>query len=160
MRFVDSTIFIKWVSASKKRLKIDGAISGYVLHKISRGEAALTTTLVKDKVLIWLSRYNASRLTRFLEAFKSLISLKLVAPTLEHEEKAAEMYGRYSLGISDLINLAVMKSYGITEIYSSDKGFDQIPWVKRIFENLTEESEFKEFLDTLKLKGIKISELY
>jgi len=53
-----------------------------------------------------------------------------------------------------------MKSYGITEIYSSDKGFDQIPWVKRIFENLTEESEFKEFLDTLKLKGIKISELY
>ncbi|RLE73662.1 MAG: hypothetical protein DRZ80_05920 [Thermoprotei archaeon] len=160
MRFVDSTIFIKWVSASKKRLKIDEAISGYVLHKISRGEAALTTTLVKDKVLIWLSRYKASRLTRFLEAFKSLISLKLVAPTLEHEEKAAEMYGRYSLGISDLINLAVMKSYGITEIYSSDKGFDQIPWVKRIFENLTEESEFKEFLDTLKLKGIKISELY
>ncbi|RLE77075.1 MAG: hypothetical protein DRJ44_02915 [Thermoprotei archaeon] len=160
MKFIDSTIFIKWVSASKKRLKIDEAISGYVLYKISRGEEALTTTLVKDEVLIWLSRYKASQLTRFLEAFKSLISLKLVAPTLEHEEKAAEMYGEYPLGISDLINLAVMKSYSITEIYSSDKGFDQIPWVKRIFKNLTEESEFKEFLDTLKLKGIKISEHY
>ena len=156
MRFVDSTIFIKWVSASKKLLKIDEAISGYILYRIGQGDVALTTTLVKDEVLIWLSRYKASQLIRFLEALKSLISLKLVVPTQEHEEEAVRTYGRYPLGISDLINLAVMKSYGITEIYSSDKGFDKIPWIRRIFEDLVKEDEFREFLNMLRLRGIKV----
>ena len=156
MRFVDSTIFIKWVTASRRSLSLDEVISGYVLYKISRGQPALTTTLVKDEVLIWLSRYRASKLGDFLQALRSLISLKLVTPTQEHEEDAVNMYNKYPLGISDLINLAVMKSFGITEIYSTDRGFDKVPWVRRIYGELIKEDDFKEFLKILEKKGIKV----
>jgi len=156
MRFVDSTIFIKWVTASRRSLSLDEVISGYVLYKISRGQPALTTTLVKDEVLIWLSRYRASKLRDFLQALRSLISLKLVTPTQEHEEDAVNMYNKYPLGISDLINLAVMKSFGITEIYSTDRGFDKVPWVRRIYGELIKEDDFKEFLKILEKKGIKV----
>ncbi len=157
MIFVDATVFIKWVTASRKALDLDSAISGYVLYKISRGEPALTTTLVKDEVLIWLSRYRASRLDVFLRSLKSLASLRLVAPTQEHEEAGVNMFRKYPLGISDLINLAVMKSYGVDRIYSADRGFDAVPWVERIFENLIHENMFKEFLGILERKGVKIS---
>ena len=156
MIFVDSTIFIKWITASRKSLSLDEVISGYVLYKISRGQPTLTTTLVKDEVLIWLSRYKASKLGDFLQALRSLISLKLVTPTQEHEEDAINMYNKYPLGISDLINLAVMKSFGITEIYSADRGFDKVPWIKRIYRELIKENGFKEFLKVLKEKGIKV----
>lgn len=33
----------------------------------------------------------------------------------------------------DLVITAQMKRLGITEIYSNDKDFDRIPWIKRIF---------------------------
>ena len=118
MFFVDATIFIKWISASPKTLSFEAALSGI---------PALTTTLVKDEVLIWLSRYRASKLEQFLDSLKTLASLKIVAPLQRHEEEAVRMYGKYPLGISDLINLSVMKSYNINMIYSADKGFDSVP---------------------------------
>ncbi|RLF13452.1 MAG: hypothetical protein DRJ66_07820 [Thermoprotei archaeon] len=160
MFFVDATIFIKWVSASPKALSFEAALSGYVLYKISRGTPALTTTLVKDEVMIWLSRYRASKLEQFLKSLKALASLKIVAPLQKHEEEAVKMYGKYPLGISDLINLSVMKSYNIKVIYSTDKGFDSVPWVKRIFKELAQEGEFTEFLSMLKDKGVKFSFIY
>ncbi len=157
MFFIDATIFIKWVTASPATLSLDAAISGYILYKISRGLSALTTTLVKDEVLIWLSKYRASKLELFLQSLRSLASLKLVTPSQEHEEEAVQMYGKYPLGISDLINLAVMRSYGIKLLYSSDKGFDAVPWIERVFEDLTREKGFTEFLEILKQKGIKMN---
>jgi len=157
MFFVDATIFIKWISASPKALSFEAALSGYALYKISQGIPALTTTLVKDEVLIWLSRYRASKLEQFLNSLKTLASLRIVAPLQRHEEEAVRMYGKYPLGISDLINLSVMKSYNINIVYSTDKGFDSVPWVKRIFKELAQEEEFVEFLSMLKKKGIKFS---
>jgi hypothetical protein len=46
-----------------------------------------------------------------------------------------------------------MKRYGIHEIYSLDKGFDNISTVKRIFDELKEEVEYNNFIK--KLKRIK-----
>jgi predicted nucleic acid-binding protein len=34
----------------------------------------------------------------------------------------------------DALNLQIMKKHGITEIYSNDKDFDRVEWVKRIWE--------------------------
>ena len=38
------------------------------------------------------------------------------------------------LDFVDALNLQVMKDHGITEIYSHDKDFDRVDWVKRIWE--------------------------
>ena len=155
MRFVDANIFIKWITARKKSLSLESAISGYILRRIRDGELAVTTTLVKDEVMIWLSRYRASELVRFIRAIRALASLKIVCPTLEDEENAAKMIKDIPLGFSDLVNLAVMKRFGISEIYTLDKGFLRAG-VKVIFWDLKDEPGFQEFIEELKSAGFSI----
>ena len=154
MRFVDANIFINWMSAGRK-LKLDEALSGYILFKISRYERALTTTLVKDEVLIWLSRHRASALAKFLNSVRMMPNLEIVVPTMEDEKFAVENFGKYSLGISDLINLGVMKRLRVNEIYTTDKGFENVG-VKVVFSELKSESEFEEFLLELKRRGYEV----
>jgi len=42
-----------------------------------------------------------------------------------------------------------MAKYRISEIYSSDTGFDSIPTVRRVFDQLVNEREFEQFKETL-----------
>ena len=89
---MDSPIFIKWATA-RRQLSLEEAICGYTLYQVQQGEKAITSTLVKDEVLIWLSRYRASRLERFLRSLRALASLKIVPPSPEHEKEAVKMFG-------------------------------------------------------------------
>jgi len=155
MRFVDANIFIKWMSALKRKLSLEAAISGFILHRIRNGEQAITTTLVKDEVLIWLSRYRASKIRYFLSALRLLLSLEIVPPTMEDEEKAASYFGKWSLGISDLINVAVMERMGINEIYTNDSGYEEAG-VKVIFYELMDEDEFNTFVNLLIRMGYRL----
>lgn len=65
------------------------------------------------------------------------------------------MYGRYSLGISDLINLSIIKRLNLDGIYTNDKGFLETG-IKVVFSELSRESDFQEFLKILKEKGYTI----
>jgi len=145
-------IFIKWGQATLAEAAQNEGISlcGYILTKIRDGEKVLTSDLVKDEALIWFSRYKASKLTDFIRSLVVLTNIKIVHPTLEDELEAARFYGQYPLGISDLINLSIMEKYGVQEIYSTDKGFDQVPTVKRVFEGLKGEAGYRNFI--LKLR--------
>lgn len=77
-------------------------------------------------------------------------SLEFVSPDLEDQSNAAKKVGKYQLGFTDLLTLSVMKKLGLKEIYSSDRGFDSVPDVKRVFEEIEREEgylEFKAFLE-------------
>ena len=128
----------------------DVSLCGYILSRIRDGEEALTSSLVKDEALIWFSRYKASRLNDFIRSLTALTNIKIANPTLEDQLEATKLHGRFPLGISDLINLSIMKRYGVHEIYSSDKGFDQVPAFRRIFEELKEEPGYGNFIKELK----------
>jgi len=154
--FIDSTVFVKWMSAEKDNLSLEAALSGYALEKINEGMKAFTTTLVKDEVLIWLSRYRTVELKNFLLSLRALASLQIIQPTLEDEEVAIGNFGKYPLGVSDLINLSVMRRLGIFEIISSDKGFDRVPGVKRVFNDLFREDGFKRFSERLISQNYKL----
>jgi predicted nucleic acid-binding protein len=151
MRFVDTMIFIKWGQATlAEALKNEEiSICGYILTKIRNGEETLTSGLVKDEALIWFSRYKASRLSDFIRSLTALTHIKIAEPTLEDELEAAKLYGRSPLGISDLINLSIMKRHGVNEIYSTDKGFEQVPILKRVFEELKSEPGYHNFVTEL-----------
>ncbi|MCX8188930.1 MAG: hypothetical protein N3F64_04405 [Nitrososphaeria archaeon] len=83
--------------------------------------------------------------------------MKIIHPTLDDEEFATENFGRYSLGLSDLINLGVIKRLKIDVIVSSDKGFDKVPGIKRVFEELRYEDGFKEFSYRMKSLNYKLN---
>ena len=155
MFFVDSPIFIKWATA-RKLLSLDEAISGYVLYQVQQGERAVTSTLAKDEVLIWLSRYRSSKLEDFLEGLKLLAALDIVPPSLEDEQKAVSYVGKYELGMADLVNLAIMERLGISEVRSPDKGFETVPWVSRVFEQLASDEGFRDFLELLQRRSFEL----
>ena len=152
MRFVDTTIFIRWGQATPLEALRSEEVSlcGYILAKIRDGEEALISGLVKDEALIWFSRHKASRLSVFVGSLAALTHLKMVEPNLEDELEAAKLYGKHPLGISDLINLSIMRRHGVSEIYSTDRGFEHVPTVKRVFEDLKREPGYRSF--TLELK--------
>jgi len=156
IRFLDTPIFIKWMAAKKKKLSLEAAISGYILAKIMKGEKAVTTTLVKDEVTIWLSRYKASALPKFINSLRALVYLEILSPTLGDQEEACRNFGKYPLGISDLINLAVMRRKNINEIYTTDMGYSSAG-IKIIFHELSKDPDFKAFIKNLENKGFKPS---
>lgn len=151
-RFIDANIFINWLKATPQTAVRDenATISGYILRSIEDGEEALTTVTIKDEVAIWLSRYRADALDRFLELLRGYVSLEIVTPTTEDQIEAGKLMGRYRLGYTDLLSLKTMKRYGLKEIYSSDTGFDTVPEITRVFLELEEEEEYGRFLKELK----------
>jgi predicted nucleic acid-binding protein len=156
-RLVDANIFINWLKATPRTATrdVNAALSGYILRKIEEGEEALTTVTIKDEVAIWLSRYRAEALTRFLELLQGYASLEIVTPTADDQMEAGKLMGRYRLGYTDLLSLETMKRHGLKEVYSSDTGFDTAPMVTRIFHELEEEEEYGRFLKELEKFAVK-----
>lgn len=76
-------------------------------------------------------------------------SMEIISPTLDDQIDAGKSFGKYDLGFVDLVNLSVMRRRGVTEIYSSDTGFDSIPEVRRVFHEPVDENGFKRFVETL-----------
>jgi len=149
---VDASIFINWLKTEpRKAVESEGILlSGYVLYKIEAGEPAITTVSIKDEVAIWLSRYRAVNLRRFLELLTGYPSMEIVAPASNDQLEAGKMLGRYELGFTDLLSVSVMRRLGLKEIYSSDVGFDSVPDVKRLFSSLKQEKGFEEFVSLVK----------
>ena len=146
MTFVDSTIFINWFKATKRDLtRPHVAASGFVLYSIEKGESSLTSTLVKDEVALWLSRYKRSKLPDFLDSLASYTSLAIECPTFEDEVEAERRFGSLPLGYLDCVNLAIITRTKTDTIYTSDTGFDRIPGVHRILDELTAHPEFTSF---------------
>lgn len=119
------------------------------------GEKAIIITLVRDKVLVWLSRYKASALHKFIHLLRALVYLEIISPSLNDQEEACSIFGKYQLGISDLINLAVIRGKNINEIYTTDKEYSSAG-IKIIFHKLPKEQNFKTFIK-LKNKGFKLN---
>lgn len=146
MNFLDSTIFINWFKATKRELaNPEVAASGFVLWRIEDGEASLTSTIVKDEVALWLSRYKRSKLSDFLDAIGSYASLTIECPTLDDEAEAESRLGSVELGYLDCVNIAIMGRTQVDTICTSDRGFDHVPGVRRVLEELTKDPRFITF---------------
>jgi predicted nucleic acid-binding protein len=147
VNFLDSTIFINWFKATKRDLlKPETSASGFILSRIESGERAVTSSIVKDEVAIWLSRYKRSKLPDFLDSLQAYTSLTIESSSMEDQVQAERRLGSYPLGYLDCINLAIMSRNHINTIYTSDKGFDRVPGIRRVFESSLEDPQFTGFM--------------
>ncbi len=146
MNFIDSTIFINWFKATKRDLsKPEVIASGFILNRLESGEPALTSSLVKEEVALWLSRYKRSKLTDFFDSLQAYTTLTIEFPTMEDQREAERHLGSYPLGYLDCVNLAIMSRSHVNVIHTSDRGFDNVSGVRRILEQVFEDPEFTNF---------------
>ena len=133
MRFVDSNIFVYHLAADPTH----GQRAKTIIEKIEKGEKTVTSTLAIAQVcsyLKWKKRQNIIPL--FLSFIKGLVTLQKIETNILDFEESRSIQLQYNLSWSmwdDMVIAAQMKRLNIKEIYSNDKDFDKIPWIKRTF---------------------------
>ena len=131
MRFVDTNIFLRYFTGSDEKKAKD---SFRLLKKIESNEEKVTTSslVIFETIFTLNSFYKVSRLE-----IKDLLLpiIRLRGLRLENKEifkKALEIFSSNKISFADTYNACFMESLGITEIYSYDEDFDDIPEIKRI----------------------------
>ena len=146
--FVDSNIFYYHLLQDK----VYGASATEVIRRIRDGEEAATSVIVLSE-LMSLFEYRMIQTARrkdlsegekayITERFKkSMSGLSDLIMTLTHLEKLdcvwedalkAFKYGaEYGLGFNDAAILAAMERKNISNVYSFDKAFVSVLWVRR-----------------------------
>lgn len=133
MPFVDSNVFVYHLTADP----VYGKTARKIIEKIENGEESYTSTLVIAQVcsyLKWKKRQDVIPI--FLTFLKGLTSLQKIETSMLDFEEARSLQKQQNLPWSawdDIVIAAQMKRINVKEIYSNDKDFDKIPWVKRIF---------------------------
>jgi len=132
-RFVDSNVFVYVLAADPHY----GSRAREILKAIERGEEAITSTLVLAQVcsyLRWRKRSNAIPL--FISSVLNMPSLFVCDTKLIDFGRAMHIQAELDLPWhmwDDMVIAAQMERLGVHEIYSNDRDFDRIPWVRRIF---------------------------
>lgn len=131
MRFVDANVFIYAMVKSPKK---DYDISRGILERIEKGEEAVTSLAVIQEVVSWLE-YNGrtKEVRKFLAGVNSYLSLEKRAAPWGNFMQAMDVAEASDMGLVDALSVLAMKDCGINEVYSNDKDFDRVEWVKRIW---------------------------
>ncbi|MEM3378374.1 MAG: type II toxin-antitoxin system VapC family toxin [Candidatus Bathyarchaeia archaeon] len=132
MRFVDANVFIYVLVKSPKE---DYEIAKKILKRIESGEEAATSLAVIQEIVDWLEYNNREKEVKsFLTAVNSYLTMNKLAITWEDFLAALDNVDKFRVDFVDALTLRVMQKNKINEVYSNDKDFDRVPWVKRIWE--------------------------
>lgn len=132
MRFVDANVFVYVLVKSPKK---DYEISKRILERIEKGEETATSLAIIQEVVDWLEYNNRKREVRnFLIGANSYLSMEKQNATWDDFLLALDDMDGYKIDYVDALTLQRMKKSKISEIYSNDKDFDRVEWVKRIWE--------------------------
>jgi len=125
MRFVDANVFIYILVKSPREAY---ETSRQILQRIESGEETITNTAVIQEVVDWLEYNNRKREVKsFITAINSYLTMNKINTALDDMEK-------HDIDFVDALTLQTMKKNNTKEIYSNDKDFDRIKWIKRIWE--------------------------
>jgi len=131
LRFVDANVFIYILVKSPKE---DYLTSKSILKRIEDGEEAITSTSIIQEVVEWLEYNNRHKeVKKFLIALNSYVAMRKVETSWREMLDAASDMEKYDLDFVDALTLQVMKRNNVTEIYTNDRDFDRVEWVRRIW---------------------------
>jgi predicted nucleic acid-binding protein len=132
MRFVDANVFIYVLVKSPKK---DFKISRGILERIENGEETATSLAVIQEVVDWLEYNNRKKEVRsFLTAVNSYLTLNKLPNPWDTFLAAQDAVDEHQIDFVDALTLQIMAKNKMSEIYSNDKDFDRVQWIKRIWE--------------------------
>jgi len=131
MRFVDANVFIYILVKSPKK---DYEISKGILERIENGEETVTSLAIIQEVIDWLEYNNRKKEVRsFLMGINSYLSMEKLGVAWDDFLLALNDIDEHQIDFVDALTVQKMKKNKINEIYSNDKDFDRIKWIKRIW---------------------------
>ena len=132
MRFVDANVFIYILVKSPREAY---ETSRQILQRIESGEETITNTAVIQEVVDWFEYNNRKREVKsFITAINSYLTMNKINITWDDMLAALDDMEKHDIDFVDALTLQTMKKNNTKEIYSNDKDFDRIKWIKRIWE--------------------------
>ena len=132
MRFVDANVFIYILVKSPREAY---ETSRQILQRIESGEETITNTAVIQEVVDWLEYNNRKREVKsFITAINSYLTMNKINTAWDDMLAALDDMEKHDIDFVDALTLQTMKKNNTKEIYSNDKDFDRIKWIKRIWE--------------------------
>lgn len=134
MRFIDSNIFIRYLTSDDPRAS---ALAAAIIKRLSEGkEVAFTTDVHIHEtayVLASKSLYGLSHAV-IAGAIQQILLIKNLKMTNKQTcLEALEIFAVYpQLDFADALAIASMRRRGMTEVYSFDRDFDRIQGVNRL----------------------------
>jgi predicted nucleic acid-binding protein len=138
MRFLDANVFIYAYYKTKRELTEEQRImkekAKEIIRRINDGEEDVVTTVVHlSEVCNILKRaMKLHDLQTFLIGLYSMDNVKIVDVSKDMYLTAIGLMDEFKLDPNDCLAVLVMEREGINEIYTFDKGFDNVGWIKRL----------------------------
>jgi len=148
VHFIDSNIFYYHLLQDKEH----GGSATDILDRIKDGEeSAISVIIVSELVSLLEFRIlqNQKRrdlseseknfvtsifeeaISSFYDLISSLACLRKLDCNWDDVIRAYTYRTKYGLDFNDALNVAIMERNGIDHLYSFDKAFDNVPWIKR-----------------------------
>lgn len=131
MRFIDTNIFLRFLINDDPQKT---AACEALFKKAIAGEELLFTTDMVIAEIIWVleSYYEINKKSVSEMVEKILNTENLICPGREIIINALAAYNEKNIDFIDAYNAYSIKIDGINELYSYDKHYDRINWLKRI----------------------------
>lgn len=139
MRFVDTNIFIRFL-VNDDPVKADAC--EILFRKTIAGEELLFTSDMVIAEIVWVleSYYELTKSDVREKVEKILNTRNLTCPNKEILLNALSVYHEMNIDFIDAYNAFILKKNSIDELYSYDKHFDRLRWLKRIEPRTTSET--------------------
>ena len=134
MRFVDTNVFLR-LMVNDDPVKADACES--LFRKAIAGDETLATSDMVIAEIIWVleSYYHLEKSAIQASVEKILNTNNLHCPNREIIIHALSIYVEKNIDYIDAYNAFLLKIHEVREIYSYDKHFDRLDWLKRIEPN-------------------------
>lgn len=140
-QFVDTNIFLRYLTQDPQRYKACLAL----FKQAEQNEVHLITSeaIIAEIVFVLSSpkHYNRSRQEIQLALSRLLLLSGLKVPNRNLYLRALAFYAKYALDFEDCLTIACMEQSEIAQLYSYDRGFDQINTIQRLEPSIPEDTE-------------------
>ncbi len=136
-RFLDSSVFLhayinpkRKLTNQEKKIKI---CAKEIVRRLDEGSESFVTSVVHVSEItnIIEARLGLNTSLKVLETLLSLDNLDIISVSASDYQRALAVADRYKISPNDAIAAVISEKLSLEEIYSFDKHFDSIPWVKR-----------------------------
>jgi len=139
VRFLDSSIFLHAYLKPKRKLSAEEnqikRTAVEMLKRIEEGEDVATSVVhVSEVANIVEARLGLQKALELLENLLATENILVLTVKRGDYEEALVIASRCGTSPNDAVAALLSRDSNITEIYSLDKHFDNIPFVKRITE--------------------------
>lgn len=137
MRFVDSNIFLHAFLKPRRKLtqkEFNVKEEAQAIVKVIEGgeEVAMSTVHLSEVVNVIEAGLGLQKSLGFLAWVLSMDNIEVYSVGLGHYEKSLLIANESEVSVNDALACLFMKSYGLKEIYTFDKHFDQLKDIVRL----------------------------